>query len=167
MTKPKHKPLASRRIYRPVSHWTHVSAIVAAGGWPDEDDIVFLLCLGEPVPPDVQAHLADRLARRPKGKGRPAKHPGQLEYDQLRKARDLFDAIHKIRAERRLSEAKACAAYAEINKLSAKSVMRRYQAARRKLRAAFERVDGDPKCFLTYEDYIAWEKANLKKQREK
>jgi hypothetical protein len=148
------------------------------------------------VPPDVQAYLADLVDAPRKAKGRPAKHPGQLEYDQLREAGDLFAAIQKIRSTGaaegrgpfgaipntspavpaapatpadqvplpRLSEAMACKEYAEINKLSAKSVVRRYQAAKKKLRATFERVDGDTKYFLTHEDHIAWEKANLKKE---
>jgi hypothetical protein len=158
---------SQRRIFRVVSHWSDVSAIVAAGGKPDEDDIAFLLRLGEPVPPDVQAYLADLVDAPRKAKGRPAKHPGQLEYDQLRKAGDLFAAIRKIRAEGRLSEAMACKEYAKTNRLSRESVERQYRAAKKKLRAAFERVDGDPKCFLTYEDYIAWEKASLKKCSEK
>jgi len=121
------------------------------------------------VPADVQAYLADLLDAPPKGKGRPAKHPGQLESDQFRNARALFDAIHKIRTEGRegrrpLSGAKACAAYAETNKLNAESVERQYRVAKKKLLSLIERDDmGTPKYFLTAEDYISWEKTNLKK----
>ena len=122
------------------------------------------------MPPDVQAYLADRLAAPPKRKGRPAKHPGQLEFDRLRNARALFDAIHKIRTEGRegrppLSEAKACAAYAATNKLNAESVERQYWVAKKKLLSLIERDDaGTPKYFLTHEDYVSWEKTNLKKK---
>jgi hypothetical protein len=161
---------SQRRIYRAVSHWTHVSAIVAAGGKPDPDDIEFLLRLGEPVPPDVQAYLADLHGAPRKAKGRPTKHPGQLEYDQFRNARALFDAIHKIRTEGRegrrpLSEAKACAAYAATKKtVKAESVERQYWAAKKKLLSLIERDDtGTHKYFLTREDYLSWETTNLKK----
>lgn len=118
------------------------------------------------MPPDVQAYFADRYVARPqRKKGRPSKHPGQLESDQLREAGDLFAAVHKIRTEGRLSEAKACAKYAKIDGLkSAKSVVRRYQAAKKKLRALFEAANTDEhRWFLSYEDYIDWETANLKK----
>jgi hypothetical protein len=146
--------------------------IVAAGGKPDLDDIAFLLRLGEPVPPDVQAYLADLLDAPRKAKGRPTKHPGQLESDQFRNAQVLFDAIHKIRTEGRegrrpLSEARACAAYAATKKLKAvkaESVKRQYSAAKKKLLSLIERDNtGTPKYFLTHEDYLSWEKTNLKK----
>jgi hypothetical protein len=163
-----HQAKSQRRIYRAVSHWAHVSAIVAAGGKPDDDEIIFLLCLGEPVPPDVQAHLADRWAAllRAKGRGRPPKHPGQIEYDQLRKARDLFGAINKIRIGRRVSEAKACAEYAKaINKPNnAESVERQYRAAKKRMLLLIKRYDtGTTKWFLTAEDRDDWVRANLEK----
>lgn len=157
-----------RRIYRVISCWADISAILAAGNKPNSDDIAFLLCLGEPVPPDVQAYVADRYVAPPKGKeGRPSKHPD----DQLREAGDLFAAIHKIRiaGRRPLSVTRACAIYAEANKLKAESVERQYRAAKKKLFSRIERVGpidatGTPAYFLTAEDHIAWEKANLKKQ---
>jgi hypothetical protein len=158
-----------RRIYRAVSHWTDISAIVAAGGKPDLDDIIFLLRLGEAVPPDVQAYLG---APR-KAKGRPKKHPGQIESDQFLNAGALFNAIHKIRTEGRegrrpLSEAKACAAYAAARKAVKKSVERQYSDAKKKLRSIIERDNtGEPKRFLTYKDYLSWEKTSLEVAKNK
>ena len=158
--------MTTPRIYRAVSHWTHVSAIIAGGGKPDPDDINFLLSCGEPVPPDVQAYLA----RAPRGKGRPSKLPGQPESDQWVKARALFDAIQEIRTaptaegHRALAEVRACAAYAKTEGLNAESVERRYRAAKRKLLRSIPRDDaGAPAYFLTAEDHISWEKTNLKK----
>ena len=167
-------PKSQRRIYRVVSHWTNVSAIVAAGGKPDLDDIAFLLRLGEPVPPDVQSYLADLLDAPRKARGRPTKHPGQLEYDRIQSARVLFDAIHKIRTEGRegrgpLSEAKACAAYAaKLKTVKAESVERQYWDAKKRLLKLLPRIEPDSSgttryYFLTHEDHLAWEKTSLKK----
>lgn len=124
------------------------------------------------MPPGVQAYLADLLDAPPKGKGRPAKHPGQLESSRFLKARALFVAIQEIRTaptaegpRRPLSEAKACAVYTEINKLhSVGSVVRRYRAAKKKMHPPIPRDGtGRPKWFRTHKDMVDWEKTNLKK----
>ena len=168
-----HQAKSERRIYRVVSHWTHVLAIIAAGGKPDPDDIAFLLRLGEPVPPDVQNYLADRLDPPPRERGRPKKHPGQAKSDQWRSARALFDAIDKIRTAGRppndpLSVAKACEAYADGKGPDAKSVEREYRAAEKLLSADIEHLNTPThQWFLSHAVYISSLRKGLKKRKNK
>jgi hypothetical protein len=126
----------ARRIYRAVSRWSDVSAIVAGGGKPDDGDIAYLLRLGEPVPPDVQNYIAhQKYDPPPKEKGRPKKHPGQIRSDQWQSARRLYDAINSIRTDRRISLAQSFKEYAAIKKgPGAKSVEHEYARQRSCLR---------------------------------
>ena len=160
---------SQQRIVRVVSHWTLVSAIVATGGKPDLDDIAFLLRLGEPVPPDVQNYLADLLDPPPKGKGRPAKHPGQIKSDQWQSARALYDAITKIRTDQGRPVAKACAEYAEIKKgPDAKSVEREYRAAKKLLLADIQHLNTPTtQWFLSLADVNSSLRKGLKKRKNK
>jgi hypothetical protein len=168
-----HEAKSQRRILRVVSHWTHVSAIVAAGGKPDLDDIAYLLRLGELVPSDVQNYLADLLDAPPKGKGRPTKHPGQIKSDQWRSARALFDAIDKIRTAGRpdntpLSVAKACEAYADGKGPDAKSVEREYRAAEKLLLADVEHLNTPThQWFLSHAVFVSSLRKGLKKRKNK
>jgi hypothetical protein len=157
---------SQRRILRVVSDWAHVSHIVAAGGKPDLDDIAYLLRLGEPVPPDVQYHLADRLDPPAAGKGRPKKQPSQIEYDRSTAALRLYTAISDIQRDTKLPVAKACAAYAAaIGKGgSAASIERQYWEAKKRLADDKKRLAAalPPNTFLSYDDYLVWELRNLK-----
>jgi hypothetical protein len=176
MKKPRKKAAATphpwksqRRILRHVSQWAHVSMILENGGKPHPDDLAFLLRLGEPVPPDVQAYLADLLDPPRKGRGAPKKHPGQIKSDQWRSARSLYDAINKIRTDRSITLEESFKTYAAINKgPTAESIGREYWAAKKLLVADLERRNTPTtRYFLTKEDYENWERKNLKRLRNK
>jgi hypothetical protein len=154
---------SQRRILRPVADWEHVSCIIAAGGEANLVDVAFLLRLGEPVPPDIQNYLADWLDPPPKERGRPKKYPGQIKSDQWKSARSLYDAINKIRTDRRISLARAFTAHA-ANRRSAKSVEREYRAAKKLLVADLEQLNTPTQQhFLSQEDY----EQKLKKRKNK
>ena len=150
-----------------MSRWADVSAIVAAGGTPDWDDIEYLLRLGESVPPDVQVYFADHggLVARAKGKGRPKKHPGQISSDGWQRARRLYDAINSIRIDRRISLAQAFKEHAAIRK-SPESVEHEYRAAKKLLVADLEQLNTpEQRWFLSPEDRDSWIRKSVKKRK--
>jgi hypothetical protein len=154
---------SSRRILRIFPTWDSIAPAIAAGAKPDVDDLAFLLRLGEPVPAEVQKYLADLLDPPHVGRGRPKKQPGQLEADRLEAAAQLFAAIDVIRRDADISIAKACAAYAAFKRTgSALSIERQYWDAKKKLAARLS-----PNWFLSHEDYLAWERKQLKTAKNK
>ncbi len=144
-----HQAKSQRRIYRALSHWTDVSAIVVAGGKPDLDDIIFLLRLGEAVPPDVQAC--------------------QIESDQWRSARTLYDAIDGIRTARCIPLARSFKVYVALKKgPDAKSVEREYRAAKKLLLADIEHLNTPThRWFLSRADVDDWLRKDFKKRKNK
>jgi hypothetical protein len=114
--------------------WLWIGFLINAGAVPKTDDVVALLRSGVPPPPDdsrTLKYIAD-LIDEARGRGRPKKHPVQVEQrkrDQARK--DIAD----IQARGSLAN------FARSKSITRESALDRYRKAKKTLRIARDEWD--------------------------
>jgi hypothetical protein len=123
--------------------WLWMKHLIQTGTEPEADEIVALLRKGEPVPDDAAtlSYLAD-LIDRSRGRGRPKKHPVQVEQRRRLKAQKDIEEVETLRTHHN-SLSLAIAAFARArNGISKQSAMRQYRKAIKTTKDARAEWDG-------------------------